>query len=235
MPRHVAIIMDGNGRWAGKQGLLRHLGHRAGVKPVKECVRYAAERGVECLTLFAFSSENFERPREEVSSLMTLFLEALDREVSELHANQVRLTFVGALEKLSSVLHERMHKAVELTRDNTGLRLNVAVAYGGRWDIANAVRSAISAGVRLEDLDEDVIAAHLQLAEFPELDLLIRTGGEMRVSNFLLWQLAYSELYFTETYWPDFTPHDFEQALEQFKNRQRRRGKTGEQVSKAKC
>ncbi|MEL7535512.1 MAG: polyprenyl diphosphate synthase [Pseudomonadota bacterium] len=232
-PRHVAIIMDGNGRWARQRGKLRHLGHRAGIKPVRDTVRYAAERGVQYLTLFAFSSENFRRPREEVSALMRLFIEALDREVKELHENDVRLRFVGELSRLSGLLRQKMHEAEALTANNQGLRLSIAAAYGGRWDIANAARLALEAGLAPEEISEESLAPFLQLGDYPAPDLLIRTGGELRVSNFLLWQLAYSELYFTETLWPDFTVDAFEAALEAYSGRQRRHGRTSEQVRKA--
>ncbi|MEM8982240.1 MAG: polyprenyl diphosphate synthase [Pseudomonadota bacterium] len=232
MPRHVAIIMDGNGRWARQRGKLRHLGHRAGIKPVRDIVRYAAERGVQYLTLFAFSSENFQRPRDEVSALMRLFIEALDREVKELHENDVRLRFVGELSRLSGILRQRMHEAERLTASNQGLRLSIAAAYGGRWDIANAVRTALQKGIEIDEIDEQTLAPFLQLSDYPDPDLLIRTGGELRVSNFLLWQLAYSELYFTETLWPEFGVDEFEAALTSYRGRQRRHGRTAEQVRK---
>ncbi|MEO0998213.1 MAG: polyprenyl diphosphate synthase [Pseudomonadota bacterium] len=235
MPLHVAIIMDGNGRWAKRRGMPRHLGHRAGVNPVREAVRFAAENGVEVLTLFAFSSENWRRPKDEVGRLMALFLEALDREVDELHENRVRLRFAGALERLSASLRRRMRAASELTAANDGLNLNVAVAYGGRWDVLNAVRQALAAGVDLAALDEDRLSQYLQLADCPDPDLLIRTGGEQRISNFLLWQLAYSELYFTDVLWPDFDRDTFRRALEAFAARQRRRGRTDEQLRSAEC
>ncbi len=227
--------MDGNGRWAKRRGMPRHFGHRAGVNPVREAVRFAAENGVEVLTLFAFSSENWRRPKDEVGRLMALFLEALDREVDELHENRVRLRFAGALERLSANLRRRMRAASELTAANDGLNLNVAVAYGGRWDILNAVRKALAAGVDLAGLDEHHLSQYLQLADCPDPDLLIRTGGEKRISNFLLWQLAYSELYFTDVLWPDFDCDTFRQALDAFASRQRRRGRTDEQLRSAGC
>ncbi len=232
-PRHVAIIMDGNGRWARGRGMLRHLGHRAGIKPVKSCVRFAAEQGIDSLTLFAFSSENFQRPREEVASLMSLFLDALDREVEELDQNNVRLRFVGALERLSERLQSHMETAMRKTASNTGLNLNVAVAYGGRWDVAQAVQKALADGVEADAINESVLERYLSLATVGDPDLLIRTGGEHRVSNFLLWQLAYTELYFTSTFWPDFTPEHFAEALSSFRQRQRRRGRTEAQLRQA--
>jgi len=239
LPRHVAVIMDGNGRWARAQGKPRHAGHRAGVRSVRATVEAAAEHGVECLTLFAFSSENWARPEEEVSSLMSLFLEALRREVAELHQNNVRLRFIGAREQLSEGLIGRIRAAEEKTARNTGLVLNVAVAYGGRWDVVNAARDiardVASGSLAPEAVDEDTLAARLQLAGLPDADLLIRTGGEQRISNFLLWNLAYAELYFTDVLWPDFDKAEFAAALDWFARKQRRYGHTGEQVEAAEC
>jgi len=234
MPRHVAVIMDGNGRWARKRALPRHAGHRSGVGAVRETVEVAAKRGVEYLTLFAFSSENWSRPREEVSKLMGLFVEALQREVDELHRNNVRLEFIGARELLQPSLLEMIAAAEDLTRDNAGLRLQVAVAYGGRWDIVKAAQS-LARGVAdgelsADAIDDDAIANRLALGGIPDPDLLIRTGGEQRISNFLLWNLAYAELWFCDTLWPDFDEQDFDRALEFFANRERRYGHTGDQV-----
>ena len=234
IPRHVAVIMDGNGRWARKRALPRHVGHRSGVGAVRATVERAAERGVEYLTLFAFSSENWRRPREEVSKLMRLFVEALQREVDELHRNNVRLEFIGAREQLQASLVEKIGAAEKQTADNTGLRLIIAVAYGGRWDILEAARqlSAEVAAGRLtpEAIDDAALAARLQLGHVPDPDLLIRTGGEQRISNFLLWNLAYAEFWFCDTLWPDFGAQQFDAALEFFAKRQRRYGHTGEQV-----
>lgn len=234
IPRHIAVIMDGNGRWARKRALPRHAGHRSGVGAVRATVELAAQRGVEYLTLFAFSSENWSRPREEVSKLMGLFLEALQREVDELHRNNVRLEFIGAREQLQPGLVEKITAAEKQTHDNTGLRLLVAVAYGGRWDIVQAVREVageVEAGeMTAAQIDEAEIASRLQLGGLPDPDLLIRTGGEQRVSNFLLWNLAYAELWFCDTLWPDFGEKQFDAALEYFARRQRRYGHTGEQV-----
>ncbi len=213
--------------------MLRHLGHRAGIKPVKSAVRFAAAEGIECLTLFAFSSENFLRPDEEVSRLMRLFLEALGKEVAELHENNVRLSFIGARERLSDVLQREIAKAEGVTAKNRGLRLNVAVAYGGRWDVVNAVKRAALAGFPPEQLTEEKLSEFVELADCPEPDLLIRTGGEIRISNFLLWQLAYSELYFVDTLWPDFDDAIFADAMRYYAGRQRRIGRTGEQVRSA--
>ncbi len=234
IPTHVAVIMDGNGRWARNRGLPRHAGHRSGVGSVRRAVELAAERGIRYLTLFAFSSENWSRPREEVSKLMGLFVEALQREVDELHRNNVRLEFVGARGQLQKSLVDKIEAAEQRTIGNTGLHLIVAVAYGGRWDIVQAARSlvakAVSGDIDADDVDEQAIAGELQLGDIPDPDLLIRTGGEQRISNFLLWNLAYAELYFCNTLWPDFGDRDFDEALAFYAARQRRYGHTGEQV-----
>ncbi|MDJ0905061.1 MAG: polyprenyl diphosphate synthase [Woeseiaceae bacterium] len=236
-PAHVAIIMDGNGRWARRRALPRHAGHRSGVGAVRRSVELAAERGVKYLTLFAFSSENWSRPRDEVSKLMSLFVEALQREVDELHRNNVRLEFIGARKQLSPGLVEKIEAAEAHTAGNTGLRLLVAVAYGGRWDIVEAARSiaarAADGTLPVDDIDAGTFAAELQLGGLPDPDLLIRTGGEQRISNFLLWNLAYAELYFCDTLWPDFGDEDFDAALAYFAQRQRRYGHTGEQIEAA--
>ena len=231
--------MDGNGRWARQRSLPRHSGHRAGVKSVRAIVENSARHGVEYLTLFAFSSENWRRPEEEVGMLMSLFLEALRREVAELHKNDVRLTFIGERERLDAKLIERIRNAEALTADNTGLRLQVAVAYGGRWDIVEAARSvaarAASGEISADSIDEATFAAELQLGTAPDPDLLIRTGGEQRISNFLLWNLAYAELWFTDVLWPDFGAAEFDAALAHYSQRQRRYGHTGEQLEAVKC
>jgi undecaprenyl diphosphate synthase len=234
VPRHIAIIMDGNGRWASKRGLARTLGHRASVKVVRHIVESCVERGVRFLTLFAFSSENFLRPADEVSVLMTLFLEALDREVAELDRNGVRLRFIGDRASLGRELQQRMAAAESLTAGNSRLDLIVAMAYGGRWDIAAACRSLareVATGALAADaIDVDAVAARLSLAGLPDPDLMIRTGGEQRISNFLLWNLAYSELYFTEVEWPDFDGKVLDTAIESYAARQRRFGKTSAQI-----
>ena len=234
VPHHVAIIMDGNGRWAKARSQPRHAGHRAGVKSVRETVESAAKRGVSYLTLFAFSSENWQRPREEVSRLMSLFLEALQREVDELHRNNVRLRFVGARRQLAPKLVRKIEAAEEQTRDNSGLNLIVAVAYGGRWDIIEATRKLAGkvAGreMKIDEIDDESFARELALTGIPDPDLLIRTGGEQRISNFLLWNLAYSELYFSDCLWPDFREREFDQAMLFYGMRQRRYGHTSEQV-----
>lgn len=237
IPVHVAVIMDGNGRWASKRAMPRHLGHRSGVGSVRKIVEVAAKRGVSYLTLFAFSSENWNRPREEVSKLMGLFVEALRREVDELHQNKVRLEFIGARDLLQPRLLDMIASAEQQTAANTGLRLQVAVAYGGRWDLVNAARklaTQVEAGeLEAGDIDNDAIANELELAGMPDPDLLIRTGGEQRISNFLLWNLAYAELWFCDTLWPDFGAEDFDAALAFFANRERRYGNTGDQVEAA--
>lgn len=239
VPSHVAVIMDGNGRWAHKRALPRHAGHRSGVKAVRAAVETAAQRGIQHLTLFAFSSENWRRPREEVGKLMGLFLDALQREVDDLHHNNVRLEFIGAREQLKPALVETIDVAEAKTRDNTGLHLIIAVAYGGHWDIVQATKrlakQVADGEIVPDDIDETSIAANLQLAGVPDPDLLIRTGGEQRISNFLLWNLAYAELYFFDTLWPDFGKEQFDEALDYFAKRQRRFGHTGDQVGVVGC
>ncbi|MDH3266695.1 MAG: polyprenyl diphosphate synthase, partial [Gammaproteobacteria bacterium] len=216
------------------RALPRHAGHRSGVAAVRKSVELAAQRGVDYLTLFAFSSENWSRPRDEVSKLMGLFVEALQREVDELHRNNVRLEFVGAREQLQAGLVKKIADAEAQTKANTGLRLIVAVAYGGRWDIVQAVRQVaarVAAGeINTDEIDDAVLAAELQLRNVPDPDLLIRTGGEQRISNFLLWNLAYAELWFCDTLWPDFGEQQFDEALDFYARRQRRYGHTGEQI-----
>lgn len=226
--------MDGNGRWARNRAMPRHAGHRAGVKSVRNVVETAAQRGVSYLTLFAFSSENWSRPKEEVSRLMQLFLEAVQREAKSLHRNNVKLQFIGARDQLKQGLLQKISEAESLTAGNSGLNLFVAVAYGGRWDIVSAARR-IAEQVKdgrlpLDAIDESTFSDELQLAGVPDADLLIRTGGEHRISNFLLWNLAYAELYFTEKLWPDFGADDFDDAIGYFASRQRRYGFTGDQV-----
>ena len=237
IPTHVAVIMDGNGRWAEARSLPRHAGHRSGVKSVRETVETAARRGVSYLTLFAFSSENWRRPAEEVSGLMRLFLEALQREVDDLHRNNVRLTFIGAREQLQTGLIRKITAAEEQTRNNSGLNLIVAVAYGGRWDIVTAARNlaarVLNQELSVADIDDEKLGGELALAGVPDPDLLIRTGGEQRVSNFLLWNLAYAELWFCDCLWPEFGERQFDEALSYYASRQRRYGHTGNQVDVA--
>ena len=234
-PRHVAIVMDGNGRWARRRGKARNAGHRAGVRAARRVVEACGERDIEVLTLFAFSSENWSRPSSEVRLLMRLFVEALQREVADLHANNVSLRFIGERDALPGDLVRQMEESEALTARNSGLKLNVAVSYGGRWDIVRAVRdvaTAVSDGLlRPADVDEQTIAARLSLKGIPDPDLFIRTGGEKRVSNFLLWNLAYTEFFFSEKLWPDFDAAALDEAIADFASRQRRFGRTAEQVS----
>jgi undecaprenyl diphosphate synthase len=233
IPRHIAIIMDGNGRWAEAHGHTRAAGHKHGIGAVRMCIEESAKRGVEALTLFAFSSENWKRPQEEVTSLMGLFMDALDREIADLHKNKVRLRFIGDRRSLSVRLQARIAAAEELTAANEGLKLQVAVSYGGRWDIVEAAkdiaRRCASGSLRAEDISEATFASGLALAGLPDPDLLIRTGGETRISNFLLWNLAYTELFFTDRLWPEFDVAAYDAALGVFASRERRFGLTGDQ------
>ena len=239
LPRHVAVIMDGNGRWARRRGLPRQAGHHAGIRPVRATVEYCAEHGVEVLTLFAFSSENWRRPADEVSGLMTLLVDAIEREVAELDANDIRLRFIGDLARLGPRLREAMAAAEARTCANTRMTLVVAVAYGGRWDLTQAARrlAAEAAAGRLEprDIDEARVAAALATCGLPGVDLLIRTGGEQRISNFLLWDIAYSEVYFSSLLWPEFDAAELDRAFEFYAQRQRRFGRTGEQIEAVRC
>lgn len=239
IPTHIAVIMDGNGRWARERGKPRHSGHRAGVKSVRSTVEHAARVGVKHLTLFAFSSENWSRPAEEVSRLMGLFVEALQREVDDLHRNNVRLEFVGDRARLSAGLARKITAAEAHTAQNDGLHLIIAIAYGGRWDIVEAARRlakmAVEGEIAVEEINEQMLVDGMQLAGIPDPDLLIRTGGEQRVSNFLLWNLAYAELWFCDTLWPDFNESEFDKALDYFAQRQRRYGHTGDQLEAAEC
>lgn len=238
IPRHVAIIMDGNGRWAKRRHMPRFAGHRAGLESVRKTIRGCIEHGVEVLTLFAFSSENWRRPEEEVGLLMTLFLNALEKEVSKLHANNIRLRIIGDISAFSAEIQKRIASAEELTCENTTLQLNIAANYGGRWDIAQACRrlaQQVAAGeLAPEAIEPEQIQQYLSLADQPEPDLFIRSGGEKRISNFVLWQLAYTELYFTDLLWPEFDETAFAEALASFASRQRRFGRTGEQVESLK-
>ena len=235
LPQHIAIVMDGNGRWAEARGEPRTAGHRAGIEPVRRTIRECARLGVRALTLFAFSSENWRRPETEVATLMSLFMDALDREVEELDSNGVRLRIIGNRQSLAVRLQQRIAEAEALTAANTRLDLQVAVSYGGRWDLVEAARRlaarAASGALRPADIDEAALAAELQLSELPDPDLFIRTGGDHRVSNFLLWNIAYAELFFTDTLWPDFDERVLAEAIADFESRERRFGLTGGQVS----
>ncbi len=235
IPRHIAIIMDGNGRWARQRHKPRVSGHRAGVATLRHIVEHAARRGVEVLTAFAFSSENWQRPRPEVRLLLDLFLNSLHQEIERLHENRVRLLFIGDRSAFDDELRQAIEAAEVRTADNDGLQLAIAANYGGRWDILNAARQlarAVAEGQLAPDaIEESDLQAGLSLAGLPEPDLFIRTGGEQRISNYLLWQLAYTELYFTASLWPDFDEAALDQAIDWFARRQRRFGRTGEQLS----
>ena len=237
IPKHIAIIMDGNGRWAEARGLPRHAGHKEGVRPVRMCIEECARRKIGALTLFAFSSENWQRPVVEVGTLMQLFLDSLDKEVEDLHRNGVRLRFIGDRQALSVRLQSSMAATEELTAANTALNLQVAVSYGGRWDILQAARRlaarVASGALRTEAIDEQLFASELALADVGDPDLFIRTGGDHRISNFLLWNLAYTELYVSEVLWPDFAVAHLDDAIAAFGGRERRFGLTREQASEA--
>lgn len=233
-PNHIAIIMDGNGRWAKTKGLPRIAGHRAGVKTLRKLIEHAVKTRLNTITVYAFSTENWHRPEKEVNLLMDLFISALGSEVEDLHKNNVKLNFIGDRSAFSQKLQDSIDASESLTSSNSGLCLNVAANYSGRWDIVNAMRLI---GKKIEakelsaaDIDESLIDSHLSLHASPEPDLFIRTGGEQRISNYLLWQTAYTELFFTDTLWPDFDAAQFEQAIGWFSNRQRRFGKTSEQI-----
>ncbi|SFN16397.1 undecaprenyl diphosphate synthase [Izhakiella capsodis] len=227
-PRHVAIIMDGNGRWAKNQGKLRISGHKAGVKSVRRSVSFAVSNNMDALTLYAFSSENWNRPQQEVLALMELFVRALDSEVKNLHKYNVRLRIIGDISRFNVRLQARIRRAEELTQQNNGLTLNIAANYGGRWDIINSIRhiaEQVQEGqVRPDQITEQTLEQHLCMHDLPPVDLVIRTGGEQRISNFLLWQVAYAEFYFTNVLWPDFDEQVFEGALNAFAQRERRFG-----------
>ena len=230
VPRHVAIIMDGNGRWAKKRFLPRVAGHRRGVETVREVVKACIAHGVDFLTLFAFSSENWRRPQEEVSFLMQLFLKALEQEVEKLHANGIRFRVIGDLSRFDATILGHIRRAEELTAGNTRLTLTIAANYGGRWDILQAANRCREASPGTE-ITEASLSRHLSMHYAPEPDLFIRTGGEERISNFLLWQLAYAELYFTPTLWPDFGEAALAEAFASFRTRERRFGRTSEQLA----
>jgi undecaprenyl diphosphate synthase len=237
IPNHIAVIMDGNGRWARKRFLPRVMGHKSGVETVRELVKYCAELNVKYLTLFAFSSENWRRPEEEVTFLMGLFMDALKREVVKLHENNIRLKLIGDRSRFSKALVMQLKESVKLTEKNTGLTLTIAANYGGRWDILQATNKMLKNKVIQEklaqklEISEEDLSPFLAMSYAPEPDLFIRTGGEKRISNFLLWQLAYAELYFTDTLWPDFDKEAFNQAITSYQQRERRFGRTSEQLT----
>ena len=239
IPQHVAVIMDGNGRWAERRGQPRRAGHRHGVEPVRTAVESCAELGIRYLTLFAFSSENWSRPEDEIHGLMSLFLDALNREVAELDEQNVRLRFMGESHRLDPDLRRAMRAAETRTCGNTRLDLSVAVAYGGRSDLVNAARSlarqAAAGTLDPEEVDAERFAAELEMARIPDVDLLIRTGSDRRISNFVLWSLAYSELYFSDVLWPDFSAAELSRAVDFYASRQRRFGRTAQQIEASLC
>lgn len=234
VPRHVALIMDGNGRWAAKQGLERIFGHQRGVDSVRNCIEAAAEIGVEYITLYAFSTENWNRPKHEVDALMSIFVKSMKKETDSLNKNNVRVQFIGDLERLSENVRTEMREMSEKLSNNTGLTMVLAISYSSRWEIINAVKS-LALDVKKEKIDPDNISqelfeSYLATAKMPDPELMIRTSGESRISNFLLWQLAYTELYFTPKLWPDFGKEDFFEAICDYQQRERRFGKTSGQI-----
>nr|WP_268892957.1 polyprenyl diphosphate synthase [Psychromonas sp. L1A2] len=234
-PKHVAIIMDGNGRWSERQGKHRIFGHKHGVKALRKTITFARDNKLEALTIFAFSSENWKRPEQEVSMLMELFFIVLGREIKKLHKSNIKLNIIGDISGFSDRLQKKVHEGQELTKNNTGLALNVAANYGGRWDMTNATRKIAaqvqSGELNIDDIDEELVGQTLTLGDLPDVDLMIRTGGDYRISNFLLWQLAYAEMYFTDVLWPDFDGEAFQLALDVFSGKERRFGQTSAQVN----
>ena len=233
-PSHICIIMDGNGRWARKRLMPRSFGHRKGVEVTRRCVEFFATAGVKYLTLFAFSSENWNRPEDEVSNLMELFMRSLQRYTDELHDQGLRIRFIGNRDQFSDKLRQQIERSEVKTENNRGMTINIAANYGGHWDIVNAARrlaTRVQEGdISIADIDAQQFASGLVLGDVPNPDLFIRTGGEQRISNFLLWQLAYTEFYFCDCLWPDFDEREMQLAIDEFQRRQRRFGKTGEQV-----
>ena len=234
IPRHVAIIMDSNGRWAKRQGMARMFGHRQGVETVHHITEAAAELGISYMTLYAFSTENWNRPKDEVDALMALLVDTIAKETPTLMKNNIRLQTIGDLSRLPQVTRDNFMACIEETTKNTGLTLVIALSYSARWELIRAtqkIAAAVKEGEMLiEDINEEVIGGYLTTSNMPDPDLLIRTSGELRISNFLLWQLAYSELYFTDCLWPEFTPEEFYRAIVDYQHRERRFGKTSEQV-----
>jgi len=231
VPRHIAVIMDGNGRWAKKRFMPRVMGHQRGVESLREVVKACRDMGVEYLTVFAFSSENWRRPADEVSFLMSLFLKVLEREAAKMHKNNIRLKIIGDRSHFDDKLSRTMLDAEQLTANNTGLTLTIAANYGGRWDMMNAVQSMLKEHPQLaQGFAEEDLAPYLSMSDAPEPDLFIRTGGEQRISNFMLWQLAYTELYFTDVLWPAFGREELKAAIASYQKRERRFGRTSEQL-----
>jgi undecaprenyl diphosphate synthase len=235
IPQHIAIIMDGNGRWAKKRFMPRVLGHRAGVDTARKVVKYCAQKQIQVLTLFAFSSENWQRPEEEVNFLMELFLSSLENEVKSLHENNIQIRFIGNRSRFHSALCQKMIEVEQLTRNNAGLTLIIAIDYGGQWDITQSVQQIAcdieAHRITSADVTTKLIAEKLSFSDLPNPDLFIRTSGELRISNFMLWQLAYSELYFTDVLWPDFNENELDNALRHFAKRERRFGFSSEQLT----
>lgn len=232
LPQHIAIIMDGNGRWAKTNGKLRLFGHQNGVKAVHDTVEGAAEIGIKYLTLYAFSTENWTRPEKEINALMTLLVSAINQETKTLMDNNIRLSTIGDIKKLPAKAQKKLQEAIEKTKENTRMTLVLALSYSGRWEILNAVQNIIIDNRKAEEINENTFQQYLTTKSVPDAELLIRTSGEYRISNFLLWQIAYSELYFTETLWPDFRRDDLYKAILNYQNRERRFGKTTEQLQK---
>jgi len=230
LPKHIAITMDGNGRWAKSKGKLRIFGHNNGVKAVKNTVEAAAEIGIEFLTLYAFSTENWNRPSKEVNALMTLLVSAINKETKTLMNNNIKLSTIGDTDSLPSKAKKELAEAIDKTKENTRMTLVLALSYSGRWDILNAVNEITKKGVENDKITEEQFQQYLSTKSVPDPELLIRTSGEYRISNFLLWQIAYSELYFTDTLWPDFRRADLEKAILDYQSRERRFGKTTEQI-----
>ena len=232
VPRHIAVIMDGNGRWAKKRFMPRVMGHQRGVESLREVVRSCRDLGVEYLTVFAFSSENWRRPADEVSFLMSLFLKMLEREIASMHKNNIRLKIIGERAQFDDKLRQTMLDAEQLTANNTGLTLTIAANYGGRWDVMHAVQAMLKDHPQLaQGFSEEDLSPYLSMSDAPEPDLFIRTGGEQRISNFMLWQLAYTELYFTDVLWPAFGRRELEEAITSYQKRERRFGRTSEQLT----
>lgn len=237
IPEHIAIIMDGNGRWAKSKGNVRIYGHKVGVDSVRDIVEVCAQLGVKHLTLYAFSTENWNRPEAEVGALMQILIQSLRREAKRLNKNNIRLTTIGQTDRFSDSIKKALNEAMDLTKDNNRMQLCLALSYSGRWDIVQAVKKiaqkAAEGQLQSEQINDDLISNHLVTASIPDPDLIIRTSGEFRISNFLLWQLAYSELYITDTFWPDFRRDELYKAIESYQKRERRFGKTSEQLTKS--
>jgi len=235
LPTHLAIIMDGNGRWARQKGMVRIFGHENGTKSVREIVEASAEIGIKYLTLYAFSTENWKRPKLEVQTLMKLLVTSLKDEIKTLQENNIKLSAIGCLEDLPKKAHKELLEVIEKTKDNTRMTLTLALSYGAREELINVIAELTNKVknniISIENIDESIINKHLYTRKLPDVDLLIRTSGEQRISNFLLWQIAYAELYFTDILWPDFKKHDLYEALINYQNRERRFGKTSEQLS----